>query len=356
MRALELRPRWLPLDARRDDRDTRLSPWRVRLREWPMPEPLAQEHLAVAVRLAGVPDQHPGWPSAPAIGSELIGRVTAPGLHPLAGRLVVAALQPARTLGEPRQPVLAEFLVVHEELVHPLPDGVDEERCLFAAPYARLLSAFRRHPPDPGEPILILSSGVLGLLATLCLRMEFGCTNLHLVAESGRERRLGQLLGARHTYGGREGPAVAVQAAVGARLIGYRGGRLTFSTGFGRVLDCAGTAWSIAEAFSVAREGGVIELCSPPPERAADLALVAERGLELRGLGRLKLPEAALIRDALSQLGRDEARPVTDLITGRYRIEQYAQLLRAYGARGDNARPHLRLVFDLRPESSSPVR
>lgn len=348
MRALELRGIWLPLPHRLSDPLLALAPSRARLCNLPTPPGLRAGQVVLAVRLAGVSDPAGGGGRAPQIGRELIGQVIAPESHPLRGQLAVVAPQAAEIAPSSRPPLLAEFSLIDESRLHPIPAGVEEERCLFAEPYARLCTALSRRPPRPADRILVLARGALGLLAVLCLRLEFGCLEVHAVAETGRERRLALLLGARQVYGGREGPAVAVQAATGARLLRQGRGGHAFSGGFDRVLDCDGSRWSVAQALGVAADGASVDLCAGPGDVPVDLAALVQRGVALRGLGALAAADLRpAFRQALRSLARDEARPAACLVTGRYRLEDYRLLLRAHrrGARFG----HLRLVFDLRP-------
>lgn len=346
MRALELCPNWLTLNGRLAPRVGALGLGRVRLRDLPAPPRLRLGQVALAVRLAGVSDGPLTARATPEIGREIVGRVVAPHGHDLIGRTVIAAPDPGAALAL-RVPLLAEFIVAPEDLVFAAPDGLDDERSLFAEPYARILTVLRRNPPSQDEQVLVISEGAQGLLAVLCLTLHFGCHSVHAVVPTARERRIALALGARGAYMGREGPAVAVQAATGARLTGRTGGLLRFSSGFDRVVDFAGSPWSIGQALSVGREGAAIDLCAEL-QRPLDLAAASARGLHLRGTVRTLTGDGlrSAFSAAMADLSREEARPVTDLVTGRYRLEEYGELLKACRAR--DLRGRLRLVFDLR--------
>jgi threonine dehydrogenase-like Zn-dependent dehydrogenase len=59
---------------------------------------------------------------------------------------------------------LSEYLSVPAELIHPLPEGVDEISGTFVEPLASALQTVEKIPAELDEHVLIIGSGKLGLL------------------------------------------------------------------------------------------------------------------------------------------------------------------------------------------------
>lgn len=119
-----------------------------------------------------------------------------------------------------------------------------------------------RRPPLPGERILVIGAGTIGLLVVLALAVRQSGAEIHVVARHPHQRQLALVFGAYRAYDGREGAAVAVQAATGAKLLRRVIGRPVFSGGFDLVLDCVGSRKSLSDALRVVRPGGAVTLVS----------------------------------------------------------------------------------------------
>lgn len=326
------------------------------------------------------PAQSPFHSFPAVLGHEVLADVVAPDDHPLRGRRVVvdpvvscfvrgeepcpacSAGQTQRCQRRPERQGLgpgtligyqaqlpggfSERMLAHESQLYAVPDAVPDEVAVLSEPFAIALHGVLHHPPQSGERVLLLGAGTIGLLTLLALRLH-GAGEVHVVARHPHQRRLALELGATRAYG-REGAAIAVQAAVGAELLRPLLGRPVFSDGFDVVYDCVGSAESLSDALRVTRPGGSVVLVGTAGIARVDWSFVWANELTVVGTfgyGR-EASGRHTFAHALEDLARPEAAALAGLITHRYRLDEYRSALRAHLAAG--AQRPLKAVFDLR--------
>ncbi|MBB5223478.1 L-iditol 2-dehydrogenase [Amaricoccus macauensis] len=239
-----------------------LAPGELACVEVPMPAPGPGEVL-VKVAAAGIcgTDRHlylGEFPSRPPVtlGHEFSGTVEAVGAGvglavgtPVAcdpntwcgtcdacnrGRVNLCARNVAT--GIHRDGGFAEYAVFPAWKAVPLPAGLDLAQGAFAEPLACTLHGVDVGAPRPGERVIVLGGGVIGLLALQLARLS-GAEVLLLTRSEGK-RALGSRLGACAT-------APTPEAA-----------RAIWPDGANLVLECAGVPATVAAAPSLARAGG----------------------------------------------------------------------------------------------------
>ena len=115
----------------------------------------------------------------------------------------------------------APFILVPARLargnLHAVPAGVPPERVVFTEPYACVLHAVRRIPVAPGDVVVVLGAGPMGLFMVSALRGHHG-PGLGIVALDRLEQRLAvaQEMGATHALNTADCPsAEALRRAIG---------------------------------------------------------------------------------------------------------------------------------------------
>lgn len=136
----------------------------------------------------------------------------------------------ARFLGVTLDGGFAETVLVDESLLHPLPGTLDAAHAALAEPAAVARHAVRRLDPPPGEPVLVIGGGTIGLLAAAQLVTEGHAVDLV----------------ARHDH------QLAAAEAVGATA---RGAHELAGSSFARILDTGGTQSAADLAYEVGRPG-----------------------------------------------------------------------------------------------------
>ena len=82
---------------------------------------------------------------------------------------------------------LAEYTVVHERMVHKLPDGVTAAQGALVEPLSVAYHAVVRGRPEPGRPAVVLGAGPIGIGSFLALR-ALGVDDV-IVVEPAADRR-----------------------------------------------------------------------------------------------------------------------------------------------------------------------
>lgn len=162
----------------------------------------------------------------------------------LAGRVnLCASLQ---AVGIHRDGGFAEFCTFPAHRAVALPDGLDPRHGAFCEPLACCLHALDIGAPLPGERVIVLGGGVIGLLM-LQLARAAGAETL-LVTRQAAKRTLALSLGA------------DLVAASGAEA------RKVWHDGADLVLECAGVAETVAAAPNLAAAGGRIVIVGVMPQ------------------------------------------------------------------------------------------
>lgn len=92
----------------------------------------------------------------------------------------------------------APKLPAHHSMAIPVPDGVSDEAAVLADPFAVSLHSVLRHPPSPGDLVVVYGCGTLGLCAIEILNKLFDC-RIYAITRFEHQARLARRLGAIET-------------------------------------------------------------------------------------------------------------------------------------------------------------
>ena len=242
----------------------------------------------------------------------------------------------------------SEELIAHDSQLHLVPEELTDEDAVMVEPTACAVHAAHRAAPGPGEHVVVIGSGTIGLLVVAALREYFLPASILAVARHPVQRDFARSLGADVVV--EEDELVrAVRRVTGSLALESRSGRPRRLTGGADVvLDCVGTAASLSQCLEIARPGGRIVLVGMPGQVRVDLAPLWQRevtvtgayayGEEERPDGRHPTFELAIELVGSAGLGR--------LVSARYPLERYEEAVRHAAAAG--RRGAVKVVFDLR--------
>ncbi len=116
---------------------------------------------------------------------------------------------------DPRWPgALAERVAVPVTSLHPLPDGVDDVAGALVEPGGNALRAARATGAAPGERVLVLGAGAIGILAaSFCADLG---AEVHVVGRSERSRTFARAMGRTTVWDPAAIPALPWDAVVDA--------------------------------------------------------------------------------------------------------------------------------------------
>lgn len=240
-------------------------------------------------------------------------------------------------------------MVAHTSQLHPVPADWTDEAAVIVEPTACAVHGALAAQVGPGELVVVLGSGALGLLTIAALR-RYGhdCTIL-AVAKHPHQRSLAQTLGADTVIGPGE-IARAVRRATGSMALGD-GDIIRLTGGADHVIDCVGSQASLTQALGVVRPKGRITMIGMPGHVNVDLTGLWQREITLSGAyayGTETLPggerrrtfDLAFELVAAADLGR--------LVSATYPLSRYEDAI-AHAANA-GVRGAVRVAFDLRNE------
>ncbi|MET0884474.1 MAG: zinc-binding dehydrogenase, partial [Acidimicrobiales bacterium] len=155
------------------------------------------------------------------------------------------------------------LLVAHREQLHAVADDFSDEAAVMVEPAACAVRAALA--AGEGGVQIVLGAGTLGLLTVAALR-RFGTPGtLIATARYPHQARMAEELGADVVVEPDE-VARVVRRVSGAMVIGD-----TLTGGADAVVDCVGSADTIATGIAIARPGGRVVLCGMPATVSLDL-------------------------------------------------------------------------------------
>lgn len=247
----------------------------------------------------------------------------------------------------------SEELVAHEAQVHFVPDAMSNEAAVMVEPAACAIHAALAGQVVPGERVVVLGSGTVGLCTLAALRRHTLPSTLLAVAKYRVQRRLAEDLGADGVVAPSE-IGRAVRRMTGTLALGSTAGTIDrLAGGADAVFDCVGSARSIAEALEVVRPGGRVVLVGMPGTVRVDLAPLWQREVALVGAyayGTEEVPEGPRRTFALAAELVVQAQ-LERLVSAYYPLQRYEEAIRHAANAG--RRGSVKVVFDLRRENPS---
>jgi len=261
--------------------------------------------------------------------------------------------------------------VAHRSQLHTVPDDLADEAALLVEPaacavHAALSPAPRLAfgtsgltsgkgpardalPTDPASPeeltVVVIGAGTLGLCVVAALaRFRDEATRVVAVAKHPHQRELAGDLGA--TVVAQPGELRrAVRRATGSWILDN--GQL--SGGAPLVIDCVGSASSLADALAVAAPGGKVVLAGMPAPAHLDLTALWQREISLAGSYTYG-PEPAAGNRHSFELAIELAREakLERLLSATYPLERASEAISHAAAAG--RRGAVKIAFDLRGE------
>ena len=233
-------------------------------------------------------------------------------------------------------------LVAHVSQLHAVADQLSDEDAVMVEPTACAVHAALAARVEAGATVAVLGAGTLGLTFVAALRHLTGPGLVLVGAKHPHQRRLAEEMGA----------DVVVEPEQLHRAVRLRSRSLEasghLSSGADVVVDCVGSAESIAQCLSLVRPKGRLVLVGMPGTVRLDLASLWHREVELCGAyaygveltegGPRRSFDLAMEVVAAYRLGR--------LVSAAYPVERYEEALAHAGAAG--RRGAVKVVFDLR--------
>jgi len=227
------------------------------------------------------------------------------------------------------------LMVAHESQLVALPAELSDEAAVLVEPTACAVHAASL--VDADDEIALIGSGALGLLTIAALRQARPDAVIIATAKHPQQRELARALGASSVVAPNE-----LDRAVRARSGTMKLDNGQLSGGIGTVVDCVGSAESIAQALRIAAPGGTIHAVGMPGVTTVDLTPLWQREVALKGAYAYERADfdTAVALVAALDLGR--------LVSATYPLRRYEDAIAHAADAG--SRGAVKIAFDLRSE------
>lgn len=153
-----------------------------------------------------------------------------------------------------------EEFVAHESQIVPIPAAMSDEEAVLIEPFACSVHAVRANLPQPGERVLVIGAGSIGLLTTAALHAIAPEAKVTILARHDFQGAHAERLGAASIVSARGDYLHALADAGGTRLLKPILGKPVGVGGFDRTFVCIGGARGMDDAMRVTRAGGTVVL------------------------------------------------------------------------------------------------
>jgi threonine dehydrogenase-like Zn-dependent dehydrogenase len=248
-------------------------------------------------------------------------------------------------------------LVAHQSQLFRVPDGLSDADAVMVEPLSCAVHAVLAAPMADGDVVAVLGAGTLGLLVTDALTHLSStgrCPSpsvLLVGAKYSHQQRLARQFGCTEALPPHQLPRSVRRHSRSLSYGGAAGVTATLSGGADVVLDCVGSAESIAQSLAMVRPRGTVCLVGMPGKVTVDLAPLWHREVRLAGA-------YAYGTEAVGEPGRHGTTPTFDLafevaaatgvgalVSATYPLTRFEDAVAHAGAAG--RRGAVKIAFDV---------
>ncbi len=173
--------------------------------------------------------------------------------------------------------------IAHETEVWPVPDDLSNDQASLIEPMAVALHGVLRRPPNPGDRVLVIGAGIIGLLTSQAVKVvEPGC-HLTVMARHPHQIEAAKRLGADEILS-EDDPYADAARITGAQHYRFPMNRGMLLGGFEVVYDCIGSGQTVLDGLRWARAQGTLVMIGTSFNRmTTDLTPVWHQEVDLLG-------------------------------------------------------------------------
>ncbi len=175
----------------------------------------------------------------------------------------------------------ARQMVAHRSQLHAIPDGMSNEVAVLLEPFACALHAAARAAVQPGDTVVVVGAGTVGILTLIALKLFSQPGHVIVAAKHPKQRAAAKLAGADEIVRPEHAAKAVRRHTSAVKLTPERGPDFLLG-GADVVLECTGSKSALDLALRTTKAGGRV-VVSGIPGAGSDLTPVWFRELELVG-------------------------------------------------------------------------
>jgi len=145
----------------------------------------------------------------------------------------------------------------HESEVYPCPPDLSDDQATLVEPMSCAVRAVLRRSPEPGERVLVVGSGIIGLCVAMAAKAIQPECQLTVIARYPHQAEMARRLGADHILTGCEGYE-GVAKHLGGKFVSGPLNKGIIIGGFDVIYDCVGVGTTMEDSLRWTRPGGVV--------------------------------------------------------------------------------------------------
>lgn len=232
-----------------------------------------------------------------------------------------------------------DYFVTHKSQLRTIPSDMDTDHAVMMPEFARAVAAVLQNPPAPGDRVIIVGAGSLGLLVLYALSMLGHDVRVLVVAEHSFEVKAVRSRSDAETAIS-HGPGSAydeVAEYVGGTVRYPQMGRITLQGGADLVYETTGNAGCVEDAMRFTGEGKRTVLVALKRTAGFDASPIWIKGVRVKGVGMSsrEFYEGRMMHtlDIAIEVARRHSLPVTEMITHRFAQSDHRQAFAALESR-----------------------
>jgi threonine dehydrogenase-like Zn-dependent dehydrogenase len=238
----------------------------------------------------------------------------------------------------------------HESEVDLVPGDLSDDRATLVEPASVALHAVLRRPPAPGDKVLVVGAGIIGLLTAQAARAVCPDCHITVLAKHPYQAEMARRLGADEIIGRRDAYESAARIT-GAKHFTSMMNKGMLLGGFDVIYDCVGASVTIEDSLRWARAEGAVVLVGINFQRQrVDLNPIWHQQVDLIGSAAHGVDEWQGRRqptfDWVFELMRAGKLGAEGLITHRFPFEQYRQAVATATSKASSGA--IKVVFNYR--------
>jgi threonine dehydrogenase-like Zn-dependent dehydrogenase len=238
------------------------------------------------------------------------------------------------------------FMVMHRSQPFRIPPGLTDDEAVLLEPTAVAVHAVMKLAPKPGQKILVIGSGTIGLLTLAVAKALEPACRVFCVARYPFQAEQAARMGADGVLSSGEGLYREAAGATAARYIEGAFGNRILLGGFDLVYDSVGNDRSLRDALRLARAGGTVVIVGINfrPGRL-DYSPIWNQEVNLVGVNsHATEPTGENSFEIAARLLSEKAVRVEGMVTHRFPLEEYRRAIGAFCEKGKSRA--IKIVID----------